>query len=52
MKRADSPEIERVVKQLTLSLNGEDRNVIFVKWREYEIATGVRTYGMLPKESM
>lgn len=49
MKRIISPEIERVVKQSTLSLNGEDGNVIFVKWREYEIASGVRTYGMLPK---
>ena len=52
MKRAISPEIERVVKQSTLSLNGEDGNVIFVKWREYEIASGVRTYGMSPKDSM
>jgi hypothetical protein len=52
MKRTNSPEIERVVKQLTLSLDGEDRNVIFVKWREYEIASGVGTYGMLPKDSM
>ena len=52
MKRADSPEIERVVKQSTLSLNGEDGNVIFVKWRENDIASGVRTYGMLPKDSM
>ena len=52
MKRAISPEIERVVKQLTLSLSGEDGNFIFVKWREDEIASGVRTYGMLPKDSM
>ena len=52
MKRAISPEIERVVKQSTLSLNGEDGKVIFVKWREYEIASGVGTYGMLPKDSM
>ena len=52
MKRAISPEIERVVKQSTLSLNGEDGDVIFVRWREYEIASGVRTYGMLPKDSM
>jgi len=28
MKRTISPEIERVVKQSTLSLNGEDGNVI------------------------
>jgi hypothetical protein len=52
MKRAISPEIERVVKQSTLSLNGEGGNFIFDKWREYEIASGVRTYGMLPKDSM
>ena len=52
MKRAISPEIERVVKQSTLSLNGEDGNVIFVNGREYEIASGVRTYGMLPKGFM
>ena len=52
MKRTISSEIERVVKQSTLSLNGEDGNVIFVNWREYEIASGVRTYGMLPKDSM
>ena len=52
MKRATSPEIERVVKQSTLSLNGEDGNVIFVKWRENDIASEVRTYGMLPKDSM
>ena len=52
MKRAISPEIERVVKQSTLSLNGEDGNFIFGNWREYEIASGVRTYGMLPKGSM
>jgi hypothetical protein len=52
MKRTISPEIDRVVKQSTLSLNGEDGNVIVVKWREYEIASGVRTYGMLPKDSM
>jgi hypothetical protein len=52
MKRAISPESERVVKQSTLSLNGEDRNLIFVKWREYEIASGVRTYGMSAKDSM
>ena len=52
MKRTISPEIDRGVKQLTLTLNGEDGNVIFVKRREYEIASGVRTYGMLPKDSM
>jgi len=52
MKRAISPEIDRVVKQSTLSLNGEGGNFIFDKWREYEIASGVRTYGMLPKDSM
>ncbi len=52
MKRTISPEIDRVVKQLTISLYGEDRNVIFVNWREYEIASGVGTYGMLPKDSM
>ena len=52
MKRAISPEIERVVKQSTLSLYREDGNVIFVRWREYEIASGVSTYGMLPKDSM
>jgi hypothetical protein len=52
MKRTNSLESERVVRQLTLSLNGEDGNVIFVKGREYEIASGVRTYGMLPKDSM
>jgi hypothetical protein len=52
MKRTISPEIDRVVKQLTLSLYGEDGNVIFVNWREYEIASGVGTYGMLPKDSM
>ena len=52
MKRAISPEIERVVKQPTLSLYGEGRNVVFVKGREYEIASGVRTYGMLPKDPM
>jgi len=52
MKRAISPEIERVVKQSTLSLKGEDGNLIIVRWREYEIASGVRTYGMLPKDSM
>ena len=52
MKRAISPEIERVVKQSTLSLNREDRNVIFVKRREYEIASGVGTYGMSSKDSM
>jgi hypothetical protein len=52
MKRTISPEIDRVVKQLTLSLNGEDGNVIFVKRREYEIASGVCTYGMLPRDSM
>jgi len=52
MKGTISPEIERVVKQLTLSFNAEGRNVIFVKWREYEIASGVGTYGMLAKDSM
>ena len=52
MKRTISPEIDRVVKQLTLSLYGEDGNLIVVNWREYEIASGVGTYGMLPKESM
>ena len=52
MKRTISPEIERVVKQSTLSLKGEDGNVMFDKWREYEIASGVRTYGMSPKDSM
>jgi hypothetical protein len=52
MKRAISPEIERVVKQSSLSLNGEDGKLIFVKGREYEIASGVDTYGMLPKDSM
>jgi len=52
MKRTISPEIERVVKQSTLSLSGEDGNFIFAKWREYGIASGVRTYGMLPKDSM
>jgi len=53
MKRIISPEIERVVKQSTLSLSGEDGNFIFDnKWREYGIASGVRTYGMLPKVSM
>ena len=52
MKRAISPEIDRVVKQPTLSRNGEGRNLIVDKWREYEIASGVRTYGMLPKDSM
>ncbi len=52
MKRIISPEIERVVKQPTLSLYGEGGNVIFVKWREYEIASGVRTYGMFPRDSM
>ena len=46
MKRAISPEIERVVKQSTLSLNGEDGNLIVVNWQEYEIASGVGTYGM------
>jgi hypothetical protein len=35
-----------------LSLNGEDGNVIFGNGREYEIASGVGTYGMLPKDSM
>ncbi len=37
---------------LPLSLNGEDGNFIFVKWREYEIVSEVRTYGMSPKVSM
>jgi hypothetical protein len=52
MKRTISPEIDRVVKQSTLSLCGEDGNLIVVNWREYEIASGVGTYGMLPKDSM
>ena len=52
MKRAISPEIDRVVKQSTLSLYGEDGNLIVVNWRECEIASGVGTYGMLPKVSM
>ena len=52
MKRTISPEIDRVVKQSTLSLYGEDGNVIFVSWREYGIASGVGTYGMLSKDSM
>lgn len=52
MNRIISPEIERGVKQSTLSLYGEDGNVIFVKWREYEMASGVRTYGMSSKDSM
>ena len=40
MKRTISPEIERVVKQLTLSLNGEDGNVIFVSGENMGLLPG------------
>jgi hypothetical protein len=40
MKRAISPEIERVVKQSTLSLNGEDGNVIFVSGENMRLLPG------------
>ena len=52
MNRTSGPEIERVVKWLTLSLYGEGRNTLFARWREEGIASGVRTYGMLPKASV
>jgi hypothetical protein len=34
MNRTISPEIERVVKQSTLSLKGEGGNYLFDIWRE------------------
>jgi len=37
MKRAISPEIERVVKQSTLSLKREGRNVIFVSGKNMRL---------------
>jgi len=52
MKRIISPEIDPVVEWSTLSLKGEDGNFLFAVRREYEVAPGVRTYGMLPRDSM
>jgi len=52
MNRTRSPEIERDVKWLTQSLNGEGGNALFARWREEGIASGVRTYGMLLKASV
>jgi hypothetical protein len=40
MKRSISPEIERVVRQSTLSLNGEDGNVIFVSGESMRLLLG------------
>ena len=52
MNRTCSPEIERVVKWPTQSLYGEGGNALVERWREEGIASGVRTYGMLPKASV
>jgi len=40
MKRTISPEIERGVKQSTLSLYGEDRNVIIVSGENMRLLPG------------
>ena len=52
MNRIISPEIDPVVEQLTLSRKGEDGSFLFASGREQEAAPGVRTYGMLPKDSV
>jgi len=40
MKRIISPEIDRVVKQSTLSLIGEDGNVVFVIGENMKLLPG------------